>query len=96
MENGPASPGRWQTWQFLCNMGAMSLVKVGAAEPGEFPDWPRDKAVESRTTTKSKRQLFIREMPPKLDMNQREYKQEDWTTQGPPCGASLDLATNAS
>src|SRR6185437_1795346 len=30
IENGPASPGRWQFWQFFCKMGATSLVNVGA------------------------------------------------------------------
>ena len=30
MEKGPASPGRWQTWQFFWRMGATSLVNVGA------------------------------------------------------------------
>jgi hypothetical protein len=29
IENGPASPGRWQLWQFFCRIGATSLVNVG-------------------------------------------------------------------
>src|SRR6185436_5381206 len=30
IENGATSPGRWQDWQFFCNMGRTSLLKVGA------------------------------------------------------------------
>ncbi len=26
---GPISPGRWQVWQFRCNTGSTSLLKVG-------------------------------------------------------------------
>src|SRR4029077_7224892 len=29
-ENGAASPGRWQVWQWCCRIGATSLVKVAA------------------------------------------------------------------
>src|SRR3981081_3612183 len=29
MENGAASPGRWQVWQCFCKIGATSLVNVG-------------------------------------------------------------------
>jgi hypothetical protein len=29
IENGPASPGRWQTWHFTWRIGATSFVNVG-------------------------------------------------------------------
>src|SRR5215469_12392024 len=30
IENGAASPGRWQLWQRFCKIGATSFVNVGA------------------------------------------------------------------
>src|SRR5258708_22381625 len=39
MENGAASPGRWQVWQCFWRTGASSLVNVGCAPAGS---WERD------------------------------------------------------
>src|SRR4029077_18916666 len=30
IENGAASPGRWQLWHFFCRIGATSFANVGA------------------------------------------------------------------
>src|ERR1700680_358221 len=87
-------------------MGATSFAKVGAAaEEGEPPDWPHDKAADKKITSRSERRRFIRGALRKIERNQREYKQEDaraqgrvngWCEQVSGAGACLDLGTGAS
>src|SRR3981081_2950403 len=48
MENGAASPGRWQVWQGFCKIGATSLVNVGG---GLFGSCARAPPAEPSTNT---------------------------------------------
>src|SRR5580693_2444166 len=53
IENGAASPGRWQVWQCFCKIGATSLVKVGGGLFGSCPDaYPAQLRIAASTINK--------------------------------------------
>src|SRR5580693_3698309 len=60
IENGAASPGRWQLWQFFCRIGATSFVNVG-----EFilPICEERCAVEQTANSKPRTVRFIASRP---------------------------------
>src|SRR5580704_11074201 len=50
MENGAASPGRWQVRQCFCRIGATSFVKVGGGLFGSCPrNWPEQQSTAAIT-----------------------------------------------
>src|SRR6201997_1421652 len=60
IENGAASPGRWQLWQFFCRIGATSFVNVGAFI---LPIWEERYAVVETANSKPRTVRFIASRP---------------------------------
>src|SRR6476659_3729564 len=78
IENGAASPGRWQVWQFFCRIGATSFVNVGAFI---LPICEQRCAVEHTANSKPTDVRFIASRPlqrlefPSSQPAQRSYQE---------------------
>src|SRR5579864_40104 len=76
IENGAASPGRWQLWQCFCRIGATSFVNVGAFI---LPICEQRCAVEQTANSKAITVRFIASRPlPRLEFLSSEPAQRSY------------------